>query len=317
MVLVAGLRDGTVGTDSWTYIYFFERITTFEDVCVVGAETWEYGYWFLNWLVHFISDSYIVLFFVIALIVVGCYQRAIVAYSANIGISFFVFMTMGFYTFFFNAARQGIACSICALALGPFLDRNFKKYLGYILLAFLFHKSAIIMLPIYFINKKNNFKFNALIGLFGCINALFLQTIVEFSSKIDNRYESYALPGQGGGRVSLAFLCVLCVFFWGCKKLIKIHVEHYSLLLNMFLFGTVLSVAPTLLGFNPSGILRLNIYFTISAVFLFPIVFSNFVKLSNRVVFSVFLVIGYLAYFTLSIQAFGDVVPYNFNSLLL
>jgi len=73
------------------------------------------------------------------LIVVACYQRVIVAHSANIGVSFFIFIAM-FYTFFFNAARQGIACAIFALAIGPLL----KEISENMLVMFFLHVFSII-----------------------------------------------------------------------------------------------------------------------------------------------------------------------------
>jgi hypothetical protein len=188
MVLTAGLRDRTVGTDTGAYVRYFADVRTLADVATVGREMGEYGFWILTWLGHFVSNEYVVFLFAVALIVVGCYQRVITAYSVNIGISFFVFITMGFYTNFFNTTRQGIACAVYALAIGPILERNFKKYIMYVLLAFLFHKSAIVLLPMYFVfSKTSTVKNSTIILLAGCILVFFFEWFIEVGRGVDAR----------------------------------------------------------------------------------------------------------------------------------
>lgn len=108
MVLTAGLRHRTVGTDSGSYVEFFESITTYQEMIEQGRETWEYGYWALSWMVHSISEEYAALFFVIAAIVVGCYLRAVCENSRNITISLFVLITSGSYTFFLMVHGRGL-----------------------------------------------------------------------------------------------------------------------------------------------------------------------------------------------------------------
>jgi hypothetical protein len=318
MVLIAGLRDRTVGTDTGSYVKYFGDIRTFADVVVTGGRMGEYAFWLLTWLLHFISDQYVVYLFAIALIVVGCYQRAIIAYSNNIEISFFVFITMGFYTFFFNGARQGIACAIYALAIGPLLERNFKNYLGYVLLAFLFHKSAIILLPLYFVfSKTNTIKATMLIVLTGCMAAYFFQQIVELGSQVDTRYERYGTAGEGGGYFMVAFGCALCLFFLLFRKSVHVDKDHYGLFLNMFIFGTMVGVVSSLLSTNPSGFLRYNLYFNISAVFLWPIVFRNITDRWSKLLMGYIFVVGYLVFFALTTQRFSDLIPYTLNRSIL
>lgn len=317
MVLVAGLRDSRIGTDTGNYVGIFNTTKTFADAIKLALGSNEYAYSFLNWLLHYISDQYTVLLIAIAAIVVGCYLRVITKYSTNATISNFVLITMGFYTFFFNGARQGIACAVYALAIGPLLERNSKKYFGYVLLSVLFHKSALITLPVYFIFKKDNtIKTNLLILLIGCAGVFFFQNIFSVVSQADLRYSSYGTSGTGGGYLTVAFICALCLFFLGFKKSVQVDKDSYGLFLNMLIFGAMISVVPTLLGVNPSGILRLNLYFNISAVFLWPIVYKNLTGRSTRILYTYLFVVGYLAYFTLTTQKFSNLVPYVFNTTL-
>jgi hypothetical protein len=315
MVLVAGLRDRTVGTDTGSYVKYFDDIKTFSDVIKVSGQSGgEYGFWLLNWLVHFFSDQYMALFLAIALIVVGCYQWAILKYSEHIGISFFVFITMQFYTFFFNGARQGIACAIYTLAIGPLLERNFKKYLGYILVAFLFHKTAIIMIPVYFIVKNEiSIKSHLIIFLTGVAGVFFFQRIIEIGSRIDSRYSSYGTASEGGAYFTVGVVCFLYAFFLFFRKSVLADRERYDLYLNLLLIGTVISIVATIFRLDPSGVLRMTLYFTISIVFLMPFVFKNLKTRSAKIFFSYAIMTCYLIYFTLSLERFSNLTPYTFN----
>jgi hypothetical protein len=314
MVLIAGLRNRSVGTDTGNYVRSFSSIWTFDDALAYGNKYGEYGFWLLNWCVHIISDEYMALLMAIALIVVGCYQRAIILYSRNWTISFFVFIAMGFYTFFFNGARQGIACAIYALAIGPLLERKLRAYVGYVLLAGLFHKTAIMMLPVYFIfDTTNTTRKNVLIILIGIAVAAMFQGIVGLGAQIDARYASYGTAGEGGGYLIIGLTAVLGVFFFMFKKHVNMERERYELYLNMFFFGAVISVVSALLSVNPSGFLRFSMYFNVSAIFLWPIIYKNLISRSSRMLFGYLFSTCYLVLFYLTTERFSNLIPYTFN----
>lgn len=317
MVLVPALRNQTVGTDTREYVRYFGYISSFSDIIIVAVKGGEYGIWILSWLLHFISDQYFILLLAVAMIVVGCYQKAILEHSCNVAISFFIFITMGFYTFFFNGARQGLACAICALAIGPAMNGNFKKYLGYVGLAVLFHKTAIVMAPAYFVFKKaNTFKTHMLYLGLGGLGILSLQKIVEITSKMEERYQEYAPSGEGGGYLISVFTCVLALFFIIMKKSIYTDRERYDFFLNMLSLGAVISMISSLTGSSPSGLLRFSVYFNVSTVFLWPIVFENQPNTWPRLIMSYLVMIGYLVFFILTTQRFSDLIPYTFNPVL-
>lgn len=315
MVLVAGLRDRTVGTDSGSYVKCFKEMLLFSDVKRLGEETREYGFWIFTWIVRSFSDQYSVFFIATALIVVGCYLRSIVRYSSNWTISCFVFITMGFYTFFFNVARQGIACAIYVLAIGPLLKRNLKAYLGYVLLAFLFHKTAIMMLPVYFVfDKTNTIKKNLIIFLAGFAGMALFQFIAGLGSQVDERYAGYGDAGEGGGYFMIGLTAVLGLFFFMFKKHVHTEKDRYELFLNMFLFGAMISLLSALMSVNPNGFLRFSFYLNISAIFLWPIIFKNLINRSSRLFVSYLFLTCHLLLFFLTTERFSNLIPYTFNT---
>jgi len=316
MVLVAGLRDKVVGTDTGGYVRYFNRLQSFDDVLEIGSRMGEYGFWTMTWLVHFISDKYVVYLSAIALLVFGAFQWIITEQSLRIDISFFVFITMGFYTFPFNGGRQGVACAIYALAISPLLKGEFIKYACYVFIAFLFHKTAIVLLPLYFIiNRPNDFRNIILIILIGLFIGFSINFLVEYASSFDARYSSYAMGGRGGGYGTVAFSLANAAFFFFLKNSIYIDRYRYDRFLNMYLFGIMIGVVSVILGANPNGILRYRFYFTIAIMFLWPIVFRNLSSKSAFIV-GLYFVVTYLIYFAMTTSVFSNLVPYIFNRSL-
>ena len=236
-------------------------------------------------------------------------------YSTNIVISFFVFITMGFYTWSFNGARQGIACAIYSLAIGQMLKRNFLKYVGYVLLAFLFHKTAIMTLPMYFVfNRPNSFKNNLFTIVLGFAAVMFIDSIIGVASSLDTRYAVYGTAGEGGGYILFGFDIVLSVFFLIFRNSIRSDRYQYDRFLNMFLFGVMITAVSTILNMDPSGLRRYNAYFDLGIIFMWPIVFKNINDRLPKFIIGYLFIIGYIIFFTMTTERFSDLVPYRFNS---
>jgi len=317
MILVAGLRNRIVGTDTGYYVRDFNGIRTFADAFDSGNNGGEYGFWILQWFVHLVSNEYLFFLLAIALIVVGCYQRIIITFSANIVISFFIFIAM-YYTFFFNAARQGIACAIFALAIGPLLDGNFKKYVGYVLLAFLFHSSAIVMLPTFFIvNRTSTFKNSLIIVLVGCVMFFFADKIIEFAATYQPRYAIYGEKSMGGGYLSVGFSLANFIFLYAFKKSVSIERTRYDCFLNMLLLDILIGLGATFMGTDPSGLLRISYYLGFVNMLIWAIVFKNLTTPLSKFVIGYFFVLVHFTYFILATDRFSNLVPYEFNPFII
>jgi EpsG family len=318
MVLTAGLRDRTVGTDTGYYVRDFGNVRTFTDVMVAGADKAEYGFWAISWFVHLFSDQYMYFLFAIALIFVSCHQWAMVLYSKQIEISFYFFIASGIYTTCFNPAREGIACAIYALSMGSLIKGDFKRYLAWVILASFFHRTALVAIPAYFvINRPNNLKTNAIIVLIGIVTAVFFQTIMGLASGLGKSYADYASQNEGGGYFTLGVDVLTGFFLVILRKSIHIYRDEYDLFLNMFLFSFMITIVSVVLNTDPSGIRRLTLYFAVSPLFLWPIIFKNLTDRVSKFFVGYFYAVCYLVYFVLTTQKFSDLVPYVFNPSII
>ncbi len=317
MVLTGGLRDRTVGTDTGYYVMDFDHVRTFASVIANGREKGEYGFWILVWLVHLFSDQYVYFLLAVTLVFVICHLWAMDLYSKQIEISFFFFITAGIYVTCFNAERQAVACAIYALAVGPLIKGNFKKYLGWVLVASLFHQTALVAIPAYFVMRRPVTARNyAIIALIGIVTVVFFHGIMSVATGFGKSYSDYTshTETEGAGYTTIAVDVLTAAFFVFFRKSIHIYRDEYDLFLNMFLFAFMIEIVTVFLGTDPSGLRRLTYYFALSPLFVWPIIFKNLNDRLSKFVVGYSFVVCYMTYFVLTTQKFSNLVPYMFNS---
>lgn len=150
LFLLGILRGDTVGGDLYYYITYFDdfcKLHSLLDVSSVSSH--EPGYQLYTYLISRLSSSHFAFFFFTYVLSLIGPVYLIAKYSKMPLFSFFLYFSLGFYTNTFNNVRQSIAISICFLAYDFLFQRKFYRYAGMILLATMFHYSAIITLILY------------------------------------------------------------------------------------------------------------------------------------------------------------------------
>lgn len=311
LVLFAGLRDFTVGTDTGNYVRFFHASDAFSYV----LERQDTGYYLLSWLARWLSDSYSMLLTLIALIVVTCYLTTIVRLVRRYETAIFLFITLGTYTFFFNGARQGIAAAICFLALPFLLERRLWPYIFLIFVAFFFHRTALIALPLYWLAAPHITIKRILILAFATIlSVAFLSVFVNLATELlSDQFASYAEVGEGGGELWVAFLVCQGVLLYIFKRFVPDSNTWYPRLLNIYLIGLVPALTSTLSGVNPSGVLRLHLYFSSTAIILWPMIFQYIRAPRLRILLGMGLIVVTSLFFIMTKTTFSNMTPYKLN----
>jgi hypothetical protein len=314
LVTIAGSRDRTVGTDTDNYIYFFEHTRSWDDVVRSYAHIGDFGFWILTWTIRTLSAEYWAYLFAIAVIVISAYQTAIYRYSRGYALSQFIFVSFGLYTFFFNGARQGLSAAIFGMSIGAIIQRSFIRYAIWVFLSALFHQTAIVLLPFYFLfTLSDSTRSLVLFVLLGVALAMSYQWIVGTVGRYEDRYLDYQLGGQGGGYFFVLAHVLLAAAFLSLKPWIVHFRLEYESLVNLFLFGVMIGLASTFTRANPSGLLRLTVYSDIAPVFLWPIVFKNIPDIKIRILLKSVVVYYSAFYFLKSMEEFSLLIPFTFN----
>lgn len=155
LLFFAGFRYET-GHDWINYLEVFRSVPTLGHLWhsyLENAGT-EPGFTLLNSIVKTFGGGIQVVYFVVAFISLYFFYKAIAQFSSNRMLSVLLFFCLAYLFLIFSIIRQGLAVSICFFALRFILERKMWKYFLCVALAMMFHYTAVIMLPLYFILNK-------------------------------------------------------------------------------------------------------------------------------------------------------------------
>jgi len=211
--LFVGLSDMLGGYDRYIYAECFDEVADYTDwgmyeywiqstlFELYGSET----LWcFLNvFLSFFTSNRYIFIFIMIVLIYINIYQ-SFKRYTEYYALAIIVFL--GFLYFFtYTYLRQVMAASFAWYGLQYIEKRDWKKFTLFMVIAFLFHNSAVILFPMYAIpvikfDKKNILKIAMLVMLLGLTGLP--STVFDIYGEVsDNAARAATVSAQTGGRI--------------------------------------------------------------------------------------------------------------------
>jgi len=235
--LFVGLRYN-VGNDYEAYTYLYNAIRG-------GVNTHvEYGYYALNKVFSYNLDGYKYVMIVSSFITfLFLYMTLIRDKILSLGL-FFVF-TFEFLFLINDQVRQGVAISIFLFSIYYIEKRYFYKYLIFIIsAALLFHYSALLLIPAYFIYRKKIASwiwFVAIIVSFIFYLKGFFQKIlinlIAFIPYYGERYVKYSkfvTPEELGSGMAVLFWVLLALFI-----AYKQHKIERPVLINLYLFGMV------------------------------------------------------------------------------
>jgi hypothetical protein len=308
--ILPGVRSSSIGTDTENYVYKY--IVKYDPNYYEFNENVEIGYQLLDRFILQFADNYFWLLFLTAFFIVFSYLRLIKKYSTNYVFSVTLFVTLGLYIFLFNGLRQALAMAIMTYSVKYLIEKKLIAYFLICLVASMFHMSALIMLPIYFII---NFRLNTFykITLLALIVSIFSFDVVQYVAQNNQRYETYADGGEIRGLYTMLFYLFIAAFIFLAKIKYKISDELFVKFSDLYFSGVVILIAVSLLGANPSGPQRIIAFFAWPLLILLPIVFH---RINNKLVSFVFLSFCILYYY-LSLLNFGDLFPYELNPFFI
>jgi len=162
MVVLSSLRANTVGIDYKQYATYFSQVHDGGWSFLISSANGyrvEPGYSLLNYFVSLFTSDVRVFMLVVSILAVGLTAILLYKYSPIPWVGMFVFGSFGFFGNSLSFLRQSIAIAIFLFAIKFLKDKRFLPYLMIVILAATFHKSMLIMIPVYFIaHIKINWK---------------------------------------------------------------------------------------------------------------------------------------------------------------
>lgn len=221
------------------------------------------------------------------------FKKGLENFKLETNITWIIFYTFPlFYFSFFSLIRQGVAICIVFYSYKYIKEKNFLKYIFYILLAFFFHKSAFIMLFAYFLQflrLKEKYKY-FLFGLL--IISIFCEKIIQFiltniHIPIIYGYRAYFVPQEGISGTKIYYLIlVIYIYIFVLTIFNSAFIKKNYTLINYYTIGSFIYLTFRIL--RDIGI-RASIYMLF---FLIPIVGKG--SLNNKKFKYVILVLCFL-----------------------
>lgn len=185
IVLFCGGIDGSLqGGDITNYYNHVVTARFFSYHGYLDLSPFEKGYSAYNWVIsHLFSDPQAFMFIHFG-IVTALFLYFIYYNSRDKYIALVTYICLGSFLFYFTAFRQAIACAICLYGVVKLQKRKYIRAILCFIVAILFHRTAMVFLPLVFIRKINVSRRNmVLFAILYTVSVLLLERIVGFANE--------------------------------------------------------------------------------------------------------------------------------------
>ncbi len=308
---IIGFRGESVGTDTASYMRIYE------DLGINGYLGFpEPIYGILCVISNIFGLNFPQSQTLITLFSLGIMAIAIKKGSPNYALSILLLMSLYYIFYAMNIYREMMACFILVYAYYFLYNKNTKwkkaKFLLFLILAIGFHKSAIFLLPVLFLDKLKLSRKIVMEGLFLSF-AIGVVDVVGLLSPLMGWYQGYLDVDEYVRAGSKLILAALLSLYWMIGFLyLYIHSDKEfknSIYLKLLFIGIIIY---NLLIYQDLG-LRVLLYFSIPLIIGLPIYIQT--QCRNKTM-SQSIIIGYTSLygFVFSVLDSADAIPYvTFN----
>lgn len=306
LVIWAGFR-GYVG-DTGAYIQAFREMpSSFSGInSYMDSITKDYGFYFVSALIKCLIGNRNTIYFIIGACV-QCFLlfRIYRKYSTSYVVSFFLFIVSTDYiSWIFNGMRQFVAVTITIACFPWIIEKKYTRAIIVILVASLFHQSALLVIPFVFIVQGKAWNKKTILFILAVIVAVIFAD--RFTDILDNMlaetqyqnvvsdWESWEDDGTNLLRV-LVYSIPAILSFIGLKYIRKEDDSVINICANM----SIASAGLYVVSMFTSGIFigRLPIYFSLYSYILLPWEINHmFTKRSAQIIYLV-MVAMYLVFY--------------------
>ena len=320
LILALGGLRYRVGADWYSYENLFRSVKNIYDLFSAREEKLFMLFLYCN---KIIVNSYS--FFVFSLFAVSFYLKfkVITKYSPDIFLSLIIYFYTLFLIYDVNGIRQGMAMAIVLFSISSILDKKLVLFIVLIITATLFHTSAILFLPFYWLSKINISK-KALFIVVGVslIISIPIRNIIEHSNIVQSllaletlsHYSTYLSNETSGRDISIFSVAVFQrVFIFSLIFIyydrIQINDDLKRLLFNGYAIAILIFI---FLSFSAEFAARLSFYYKALEILIVPIIVSTQKKIYNRLaLLLIFLLLSLIGTYRILEIPYGGLIPYN------
>ena len=314
-----------VGNDYAKYVEFMHLVN-----CDAYVPT-EIGFNLLVKIVYGLSgyENYLLVFAIYAFATVFIFLLAMYEQADDFPLTFFLFMMLGYYFQTFSTVRYYLALAIALYSMKFVLRRQWGRFIVLILLGATFHKSLMVVIPLYFLAILPWKKWQLVLAAVFCTTFLFFQdfylkvVVLLYPTYEDTEYL------EGGTSYINILRCIAVLAFAGLVWWLKKHGQsdtektqsvepvateqeerfHFYFYLNLgalalYVFCSFLPI-----------ISRIGYYLTVSQILFLPMLLQQIENAKLRKIFRLGILLAGILYFIMYMSRAGNdgvlILPYK------
>lgn len=313
LFLIIALRHYSVGSGDGEWYYmnwkYLSDVSFKQYLNIYGSIDIENGYLFSIWLIsHVFKDPQFVFVFYGLLMAISV-STFVYKNCEDPVLAFVMFNCLGLWGFMVQGIRQGIAMCICLFAIEACKQKKLIRFIFIVILAMLFHASAVVFFAVYPLSKvKMDIKGYLITIVVAVIASMSMDTIFSvINTVIDDTYEIGDIDSSSGGLVSVAIYVIVLVatlVFYS-----KDSDEDNNI--QMFFYITLWGFIMFLMRYFANSIAqRAAYYYMFGQLVLLPSIIKN--KLGREGALAGMLAVGLCVGIAVYKASYSVLVPYYF-----
>lgn len=254
LALLAGTRDSS-WADTGVYLTSFMDYTpTFADLTQYSQPFGyaEMGFYYIGVIVKTFTSNVTAYFLVVALLSMFFLYKALNKYCLYPIFGVCAYISRFYIARNFCQIRAGLSYAIILMAVQYITKRDWKRYFAWVFIAYCFHHSALIAVPLYFLSMINVKKKHIVIGtIIAFIIAAFYSNVVRSIvadnvsdlTIMDETYIQAEYQREWGlSNPMIYFQTFLLMVYTFTEDRMRLTTSHYITIRNAYFYSTILLI---------------------------------------------------------------------------
>ncbi len=253
---LAGNKDVTKWADSDSYIICLNFTPTLYDFDISSKPYGysELGFYWLSVFIKTLSNSYSFYFFMIAAFSLWAIYKGLYKYCCYPLLGMAIYIARFFSGRNLEQIRSGLAYAILLLGIKYLTERDWKRFFLIVFVAYQFHHSVIVAVPLYFMTFIKIKKWHVIVGLvIAFILGGFFQG--ELQNYVTDQVEDFDLSSaasythgieveqaKGLANPLIYFQTLILLFYTFAEKKVKRVDAHYYTIRAAYLYSTMILI---------------------------------------------------------------------------
>lgn len=253
LAFLAGTREWTRWPDTMIYVDSFLMYTpTLADLTQFSQPYGyaEMGFYYIGVVVKTFTSNVAIYFLVVALMSFFFLYKAFDKYCLYPIFGVCAYISRFYLGRNFIQIRAGLSYAIILMAVQYITKRDWKRYFAWVFVAYLFHHSAIIAVPVYFLCMLDIKKKHIVMGLgIAFVIAAFFSNVVRSlvsDNATDLNVETYASEEYqrdwGLSNPMIYFQTFLLLVYTFTEDRMKLTTSHYLTIRNAYFYSTLILI---------------------------------------------------------------------------